>query len=67
MSDIKIELNEGKYVYTFSEKTGVQTVTRNCEVWANETGNNLLLAMAMKIEDLEDKIRNLREELDTHW
>ncbi len=56
MDNIVIELEDGKYVYTFSDKTGAQTVTRNGEVWSNETGNNFLLAMAMKIEELEAKV-----------
>ena len=64
MDNIVIELEEGKYVYTFISKAGTQTVTRNGEIWRDETGNNLLLAMAMKIEELEDKISDLQEELD---
>ena len=64
MDNIIIELEDGKYFYTFDGKTGTQTVTRNGEVWSNETGNNLLLAMAMKIEELEGKISDLQEELD---
>ena len=56
MDNIIIELEDGKYSYTFDSKTGTQTVTRNGEVWSNETGNNFLLAMAMKIEELSSTI-----------
>lgn len=58
MNNIIIELEDGKYFYTFDSKTGAQTVTRNGEVWSNETGNNFLLSMAMKIEELEGRIED---------
>ena len=66
MSDIKIELNEGEYVYNFSEKTGVQTVTRNGEVWTDETGNNFLLAMATEVDRLRLDVEVLESELE-NW
>ena len=64
MGNIVIELEDGKYVYTFSNKTGAQIVTRNGEVWSNETGNNFLLAMAMKIEELSSTINFYEDVLE---
>ena len=57
MSDnIVIELEDGKYVYTF--ENGMQIITRHGETWRNETGDNFLLAMAQRIQDLEFKLEN---------
>lgn len=53
---IVIELEDGKYVYTFLN--GVQNITRNGTDWRNETGDGFILAMAQRIQDLEFKIEN---------
>ena len=55
MSDkIVIKLNEGKYEYVF--ENGVQTIKRHGEDWRNVTGDNFLLAMAMRIDELEKEL-----------
>ncbi|CAH9014815.1 putative Phi92_gp094 [Vibrio phage 424E50-1] len=51
---IVIELEDGKYVYTFID--GIQNVTRNGTDWRNETGDSFLLAMAHCIQDLRDEL-----------
>lgn len=48
---IVIELEDGKYVYTF--ENGMQIITRHGETWRNETGDGFILAMAQHIQDLE--------------
>ena len=61
MSDkIVIELDEGKYEYVF--ENGVQTIKRHGEAWRNETGDNFILAMAMRIEELEKELSGGMEE-----
>lgn len=56
---MKIEL--GKYTYIFDEKTGVQEALRHGEPWRKEdlVGDNLVLAMAMKIEELQQELGDL--------
>ncbi|AKO61080.1 hypothetical protein AXI76_gp179 [Pseudoalteromonas phage H101] len=53
---MKIELENGKYTYVFEESTGRQEVYRHGELWQDETGNGFLLAMAQRIESLEDEL-----------
>ena len=55
---MKIELEDGKYTYLFNEATGVQECLRYGEPWRKEDliGDNLLLAMAQRIIDLESEI-----------
>lgn len=50
--EISIQLQEGKYHYLF--QNGKQTITRHGEFWRDETGDNLLLAMAQTIEDYRE-------------
>ena len=57
---IVIELEDGKYVYTFID--GIQNVTRNGTDWRNETGDGFILAMAQRIQDLEFKLEKDMEE-----
>tara|TARA_Y100001956_G_scaffold48961_1_gene47603 strand:- start:5067 stop:5300 length:234 start_codon:yes stop_codon:yes gene_type:complete len=55
MSDkIVIELEEGKYEYLF--ENGVQTIRRHGEDLRIETGNSFILAMAMRIDELEKEL-----------
>ena len=51
---VKIELHQGKYIYEFDEASGKQEVYRHGELWRDETGNGFLLAMAQRIEELEE-------------
>jgi hypothetical protein len=53
---LKIDLENGKYTYVFDESTGRQEVYRHGELWQDETGNGFLLAMAQRIESLEDEL-----------
>lgn len=62
MSDINIILNDGKYEYNFAD--GKQTILRHGEPWRDETGDNLLLAMANMIVSLEEELGNIQEKLD---
>jgi hypothetical protein len=56
---MKIEL--GKYTYVFDENTGMQEVLRHGEPWRKDdlVGDNLVLAMAMKIEELQQGLDDL--------
>lgn len=58
---INIKLNNGEYEYTFTER-GEQQVKRNGLDWRNETGDNFILALAMRIEELEWQLENGMEE-----
>jgi len=62
-NDIYTTLNDGKYEYTFNSKEGSQTIKRNGLPWRDETGDNLLLAMAQRIDQLEDEVAELEETL----
>lgn len=57
---INIKLNNGEYEYTFEDSE--QLIKRNGLEWRNETGDNFILAMAMRIEELEWKFENDMEE-----
>ncbi|CAH9014727.1 putative coil containing protein [Vibrio phage 249E41-1] len=57
---INIKLDDGKYEYTF--ENGTQIIKRNGEQWRDETGDNFLLSMAMRIEELEWKLETGEEE-----
>lgn len=56
---MKIEL--GKYTYIFDEKTGVQEVLRYGKPWRKDdlVGDNLVLALAMKIDELQEELDDL--------
>ena len=54
MNKFEIILDNGKYIYEYRD--GVQTIFRNGEFWRDETGDNLLLAMAMQIKELEMQV-----------
>ena len=57
---MKIELQQGKYIYKFDENSGRQEIYRHGELWRDETGDGFLLAMAQKIEELEDELWTYR-------
>ncbi len=52
----KITLEE----YEFTNNNGVITVKRHGEEWKDYIGDNAVLALLHKIEDLEDEILNFR-------
>ncbi|WNO47307.1 hypothetical protein [Vibrio phage vB_VibM_10AMN] len=58
-NNIYIKLNDGKYEYAFNAKEGTQTIERNGQPWRDETGDNLLLAMAQRIDQLEEEVYQL--------
>lgn len=62
-NNIYITLNDGKYEYTFNAKEGTQVIKRNGQPWRDETGDNLLLEMAQRIDQLEDEVAELEEDL----
>jgi hypothetical protein len=53
---MKIKLMDGKYTYILNEATGEQTALRHGEEWRDLSGDNLILAMAYYIKDLEEKL-----------
>ena len=53
---MKIELQQGKYMYLFDEVIGSSTAFRNGKIWRDTTGDKLLLAMAQEIVDLREKL-----------
>lgn len=55
---MKIELQQGKYMYLFDEVIGSSTAFRNGKIWRDTTGDKLLLAMAQEIVDLREKLAN---------
>ena len=48
---MRVELE--KYTYLFEENTGLATVLRNGLPWRDCQGDNFILAMAQRIEELE--------------
>lgn len=58
MENFDIELGEYHYYY----KDGKQEITRNDNPWRDETGDNFILAMAMRIQELEDELMWAEEE-----
>ena len=50
---MRIEL--GKYTYLFDETTGKSTVLRNNLPWRDTVGDNFILTMAQRIEELEEE------------
>lgn len=53
--DNLLEITLGEYHYTLT-KDYQQLISRNNEPWRNETGDNLIYAMAQKINDLEEEL-----------
>ncbi|CAH9014745.1 putative coil containing protein [Vibrio phage 495E54-1] len=51
---INIKLDDGKYEYAL--ENGTQIIKRNGEQWRDETGDNFILSMAMRIEELENEL-----------
>ncbi|UUW39756.1 hypothetical protein VP14_069 [Vibrio phage VPMCC14] len=63
-NDICTELNDGKYKYYFNSQKGTQIIKRNGQDWRDETGDKLILAMAQRIDQLEDEVFELQVSLD---
>ena len=62
---MKVELENSKYLYIFDEVIGSSTVFRDGKIWKDTTGDELLLAMAQRINELEEELnvaRNIIEE-----
>lgn len=59
---MKIELRKGKYTYIV-HADGSNEVLRYGEQWRDTTGDGFILAMAQRIEELEEEIIE-RNELD---
>lgn len=57
--NIYITLSDGKYEYEFDHQKGAQTIKRNGKDWRDETGDNLILAMAQRIDELEEEVYQL--------
>jgi len=53
---MKVELENGKYLYIFDEVIGSSTVFLNGAIWKDTTGDELLLAMAQRINELEEEL-----------
>ena len=53
---MRIEL--GKYTYLLEETTGESEALRNNLPWKETTGDNLLIAMASRIKELEYEIED---------
>lgn len=53
---MKVELENGKYLYIFDEVIGSSTVFHNGKIWKDTTGDELLLAMAQRINELEEEL-----------
>lgn len=53
---MKVELENGKYLYIFDEVIGSSTVLRNGVIWKDTTGDGFLLAMAQRINELEEEL-----------
>lgn len=60
----KIELEDGKYTILHHEEHGGITILRHGEVWRNETGDKLFLAMVHQILELQDEVEQLKETYD---
>lgn len=61
-NEITIDLLDGKYQYHFDG--GKQTITRHGEAWRDETGDSVLLAMAQRIQELEEELDEVITALD---
>ena len=53
---MKVKLENGKYLYIFDEVIGSSTVFRKGVIWKDTTGDELLLAMAQRINELEEEL-----------
>lgn len=62
---MQIELENSKYTYILDEDTGEQEVLRYGEPWRKDDliGDNLVLAMAHRIAELEDSVYSLKESM----
>ena len=59
---MQITLENGKYEYTFDESTGSQGAYHHGELWRDLTGDNLVLAMAHKIKELEAEVEEIQSD-----
>lgn len=53
---MKVELENGKYLYIFDEVIGSSTVFLDGKIWKDTTDDELLLAMAQRINELEEEL-----------
>lgn len=56
---------DNKYTIIEDLKNGIFKATRYGEEWRNLVGDNLILSMAYKIEELQRELDNQQEELDS--
>ena len=54
---MKIKLEESKYTYELDENSGRQRVRRYDGDWDDFTGDNFTLAMAQRIEALQEAVK----------
>lgn len=60
---INVAVADGKYRVTFVR--GKLTAYRYDEIWRDLTGDNLVLALAQRIEELEKQLNEVSRQLDT--
>ena len=53
---MKVKLENGKYLYSFDEVIGSSTVFLDGKIWKDTTDDELLLAMAQRINELEEEL-----------
>lgn len=64
MKFFDIKLEHGKYRVIFDSYSGFRAL-RYGEPWRDLTGDNLIMTMAFRIEELENKLKEISNNLDS--
>lgn len=54
----KIVLDNGKYIILWNDDMSIFKCLRNGNEWRNLMGDNLIYSLIMKIEELQNEIKN---------
>lgn len=60
MTDMKVQLEDGKYELTYKKQTGDLIVVRNGKFLDNYMGNELMYLLVAKITELQEENTNIR-------
>lgn len=64
MSEIRIELESGKYTYLYNSDTGKQGVLRYGEEWRDLTGDKFVYALAQLVLKQQNGNAELKKKLE---
>ena len=60
MTDMKVQLEDGKYELIYEERSGNLTAKRSGAIWQDYTGSKFMYLLRAKITELQQENENIR-------